>query len=168
MNGFRPLNPTFLSVVCFSGAVVSLGCQSRAELSGKDNPLEVQSEELYKVGTMAGEEWETFSTVAEVEFDSAGNLYILDRQNFRVVKVDPHGQFLIKADLTEVVDLTEIWQGHEGTLLQWSPLEDAFIYWGDSSGNSEILWRARGDNWTEVNLTEDPAQDRYPAWVPAP
>ena len=80
----------------------------------------------------------------------------------------PHGQFLIKADLTEVVDLTEIWQGHEGTLLQWSPLEDAFIYWGDSSGNSEILWRARGDNWTEVNLTEDPAQDRYPAWVPAP
>ncbi len=94
MNGFRPLNPTFLSVVCFSGAVVSLGCQSRAELSGKDNPLEVQSEELYKVGTMAGEEWETFSTVAEVEFDSAGNLYILDRQNFRVVKVDPHGQFL--------------------------------------------------------------------------
>lgn len=93
MKGLRQLTPTLLSVAFLTMAVASVAGQSLTELPGRDKPLKVQTEELYSVGAMAGDEWETFSSVAAVNFDSAGNLYILDRQNFRVVKVDAQGQF---------------------------------------------------------------------------
>ena len=51
-------------------------------------------EEIFSVGSMAGEEWETFARVEGVAFDAEGNLYILDAQNSRVVKVGPQGQFI--------------------------------------------------------------------------
>lgn len=56
--------------------------------------MRVDEEEVFSVGSLAGDDWEMFSTVAGVAFDQEGNLYILDRENFRVVKVGPQGQFL--------------------------------------------------------------------------
>ncbi len=68
--------------------------QEVVDLPAQDRPLAIEVEEVFSVGSMAGEEWETFARVEGVAFDAAGNLYILDAQNSRVVKVGPQGQFL--------------------------------------------------------------------------
>ena len=67
--------------------------QEVLDLPGQDRPLAIEEEEIFSVGSMAGEEWETFARVEGVAFDAEGNLYILDAQNSRVVKVGPQGQF---------------------------------------------------------------------------
>jgi hypothetical protein len=46
------------------------------------------------VGSLAVDEWETFSRVTGVAFDKDGNLYLLDVDNFRVVKVGPDGSLV--------------------------------------------------------------------------
>lgn len=68
--------------------------QQVVDLPGADRGLAVTLEEVFSVGSMGGEEWETFSAVNGVAFDGAGNLYVLDRQNFRVVKVGPDGELV--------------------------------------------------------------------------
>jgi hypothetical protein len=72
----------------------TLRAQPVLELPAGDRPLTVEGEDLYSVGSITGEEWETFSRIAGVAFDSQGNLYILDTDNFRVVKVDSRGGLL--------------------------------------------------------------------------
>jgi hypothetical protein len=72
----------------------ALRAQEVLELPGRDRALRVDEEEVYSIGSMAGEEWETFGAINGVAFDSEGNLYILDRMSFRVVKVGPQGRFL--------------------------------------------------------------------------
>ena len=68
--------------------------QQVVDLPEKDRPLAVSEEVVFSVGSMAGEEWETFAKVGGVAFDEGGNLYVLDTQNFRVVKVGPEGDFV--------------------------------------------------------------------------
>ncbi len=72
-------------------AAVPVGGQ---ELPARDRVLEPEIDDLYTVGSFDGELWETFGTVTQVAFDGAGNLYVLDRDNHRVVVVDPAGRFL--------------------------------------------------------------------------
>jgi hypothetical protein len=64
------------------------------ELPSEDRALEPEIEDVYSVGSFDGELWETFGSVSQVAFDDAGNLYVLDRENSRVVVVDPQGEFL--------------------------------------------------------------------------
>lgn len=44
-------------------------------------------EQAYRVGALAGEEWETFGRVGGVAFDPSGHLYVLDSQAARIVMV---------------------------------------------------------------------------------
>ena len=46
------------------------------------------------MGSITGEEWETFSRIVGVSFDENGNLYVLDPINFRVLVVGPEGRFV--------------------------------------------------------------------------
>jgi hypothetical protein len=72
-----------------------VGCGSEeGTASGEDRPLTIESQDVFTVGSMDAEEWETFARVAGVAFDGSGNLYLLDADNFRVVKVGPDGGFL--------------------------------------------------------------------------
>jgi hypothetical protein len=64
------------------------------DLPARDLPLAVEEADLFSVGSITGEEWETFARIGGVSFDGQGNLYILDTDNFRVVKVDPEGKLL--------------------------------------------------------------------------
>jgi hypothetical protein len=58
---------------------------------GEDSPLQWEAEDVFTIGTISGEEWETFARISGVAFDREGNLFLLDSDNFRVVKVDPDG-----------------------------------------------------------------------------
>lgn len=63
-------------------------------LDGPDRAISPVVEDIYSVGALEGEVWETFGTVSNVAFDAAGNLYILDRDAAHIVKMSPAGEFL--------------------------------------------------------------------------
>ena len=71
-----------------------LAGQQVIELTGDDRILDAGFEELYRVGSLHGGDWDTFGSVAAVAFDGAGNLYILDYQASRVTVVDLTGSLV--------------------------------------------------------------------------
>ncbi len=63
-------------------------------LEGPDVMLSAVTEDVYTVGEYMGDDWESFGRLADVGFDGAGNLHILDRQADRIVVLDPDGSFV--------------------------------------------------------------------------
>ena len=72
----------------------SLAAQEVIALPDADRMLEVEFEEVYRIGSFAGDEWETFGTIARVAFDESGNLFVVDSQAGRIVVVGSDGGFL--------------------------------------------------------------------------
>ena len=74
-------------------SALALACGDTARDSGtaEDVMLTATTEDLYTVGVLAGEDWETFGRIASVDFDADGNLHILDEGSHRVVVVDVNG-----------------------------------------------------------------------------
>ncbi|MYE15682.1 MAG: hypothetical protein F4Y07_04290 [Gemmatimonadetes bacterium] len=66
-----------------------LEAQEVIELPGEDRRLDSSFEEVYRVGSLTGEDWEQFGEIAGLAFDGTGNLYVLDPQAARVVLVAP-------------------------------------------------------------------------------
>ena len=84
-------------VVCtwvFGARAVSLAAQEVIELPAEDRLLEADFNEVYRVGSLAGDEWETFGNVYGVAFDRTGNLYVVDSQAARIVVVNPEGELV--------------------------------------------------------------------------
>ncbi|MCY3610116.1 MAG: hypothetical protein OXH51_01155 [Gemmatimonadetes bacterium] len=63
-------------------------------LEGPDVMLAAETEHVYTVGAYMGEDWESFGSISDVAFDGAGNAHILDRQEDRIVVLDPEGTFV--------------------------------------------------------------------------
>lgn len=72
----------------------SLTAQEVIELPADDRILDPDLEEVYRVGSLSGEEWQIFGTIATVAFDESGNLFVLDSQSGRIVVVRSDGAFL--------------------------------------------------------------------------
>lgn len=68
--------------------------QEVIELTGEDRRLEAGFEELYRIGSVGGEEWEQFGNVSSVAFDGTGRLYVLDGQADRIFLVDTEGKLI--------------------------------------------------------------------------
>ena len=77
--------------LCLAGSTTA---QEIVELPGEDRPLTPDFEELYRVGSVSGADWEQFGNVRRVGFDGAGRLYVFDSQADRVTVVGPDGEFL--------------------------------------------------------------------------
>ena len=75
-------------------AALPLAAQEVVTLPAEDQPLDLRFEELYRLGTLAGEAWDQFGNVGDIGFDGAGNLYVLDYQVDRVIVADPAGEFV--------------------------------------------------------------------------
>ena len=71
-----------------------LTAQEVIVLPGEDRPLEANFEEVYRIGSYDGDEWETFGRVSGVSFDDSGNLYVMDDQAGRIVVVSQGGAFV--------------------------------------------------------------------------
>ena len=65
--------------------------QQTIDLPAADKAITGAAEKIFAVGKEEGQPWEVFSSVAGVAFDRAGNLYVLDRDNSRVVVFGPDG-----------------------------------------------------------------------------
>ena len=92
----RPINQygilAFLALtICLVAPAFPAMGQDRLDLPEQDRPLGLEAQDVYSVGSLTGDEWETFSRVTGAAFDREGNLYLLDVDNFRVVKVGPDG-----------------------------------------------------------------------------
>ena len=70
---------------------VPCSAQEIIELPAEDRWLEPDLEEVYRLGTIAGEAWEQFGEVGEVAFDGSGRLYVFDHQISTVVVVSTDG-----------------------------------------------------------------------------
>jgi len=71
----------------------SAHAQEIIHLPAEDRWLEPDFEEVYRIGSLSGENWEQFGNVYEVAFDGAGQLYVLDSQATMVTVVGPDGGF---------------------------------------------------------------------------
>ena len=65
--------------------------QEVVELPAEDRWLEAGFEELYRLGSMTGDDWEQFGDVRSVAFDGRGNLHIFDGQAQLVCVVGADG-----------------------------------------------------------------------------
>ncbi|MXW16383.1 MAG: hypothetical protein F4139_00420 [Gemmatimonadetes bacterium] len=89
MKHFRPLALTFVLPVihaCDRGPAPTD--------PAVDAPLTATTEDIYTVGTSAGEDWETFGGIGTVAFNAAGELSVFDSQSRRVIVVDADGGHL--------------------------------------------------------------------------
>ena len=77
-----------LSIAILAGLAHPLAAQEIVELPAEDRPLDADFEDIYRVGSLDGDGWDTFGRVAGVGFDGAGNLYILDTEAVRINVVD--------------------------------------------------------------------------------
>ena len=75
-------------------AAEPLTAQEIVELPGEDRILDADFEEVYRVGSIDGDEWQVFSRVSAVGFGEAGNLYVMDDQGGRIVVVGEDGEFV--------------------------------------------------------------------------
>lgn len=73
---------------------VAATAQEVINLPADDRRLAPDFEELYRVGSVLGADWEQFGNVRRVGFDGAGRLYVFDNQADRVTIVGPDGEFL--------------------------------------------------------------------------
>ena len=80
------LSRGLFALVCWLTAVPA-GAQEVIELPAEDRRLEPVFEEVYRVGSLSGEDWEQFGNVRMVGFDGAGQLYIFDSQADRIFVV---------------------------------------------------------------------------------
>ena len=71
-----------------------LAAQQVVKLPAEDRLLDADFGEVYRVGAVAGEDWETFGNVRDLAFDQVGNLYVVDTQGARIVVVNPEGELV--------------------------------------------------------------------------
>lgn len=71
-----------------------LAGQEVIPLPAEDRHLDAGFEEVYRLGSLTGDRWDTFGSVAGLGFDGAGNLYILDVRAVRIYVVDLRGNLV--------------------------------------------------------------------------
>lgn len=67
---------------------------TRGTLDGPDVMLNAATEEVFTVGSVVGDAWDTFGNVRSVAFDSGGNLHIFDSQSEHILVVGPDGSLV--------------------------------------------------------------------------
>ena len=63
-------------------------------LDGPDVIVNAVTEEVFTVGSVTGDDWDTFGTISSVHFDGQGNLHIFDGQADHIVVVGPNGSLI--------------------------------------------------------------------------
>ena len=86
----RPVWPLLLA----TAAAIPAEAQQVVDIPAQDKALPAALDDVFRVGSMAGADWETFGDVRGVAFDAQGRLYIFDPQSSRVVVTDASGKFV--------------------------------------------------------------------------
>ena len=84
----------FAIAVAGASMAQSASAQETIELTGEDRWLDADFEDLYRIGSLMGEEWEQFGDVRKVMFDGAGRLHVFDSQAERIFVVGTDGELI--------------------------------------------------------------------------
>ena len=141
---------TFAIAVAGAQMVHAASAQETVELPGEDRWLDADFEEVFRVGSLAGAEWEQFGNVRRVAFDGAGRLYVFDSQAERIFVVDTDG-----------VLIREIGRKGEGpgefrNAADFVALEDGRVVVADMGHRAYQLFDANGDFERMVRIGGDP------------
>ena len=146
--------------------VLPLTGQEVIALPAEDRFLKADFEELYRVGSLQGGDWDTFGRVTAAAFDGSGNLYVLDTQSAQISVVDLQGNLVrqfggvgegpgeFDGDASPVLTFTVL---HKGRTAVHDPGRGHFVLFG-SDGEFERLVRLAGTTFTMFpGLQADPA-----------
>ena len=101
--------PALVAAASLLAVAVSLAAQEVVELPARDQRIDPDFEEVFRIGTLRGESWEMFGGIQQVAFDGDGNLYVFDglgsmtgpgnvrmlvSGEVRVLVFDPSGTFV--------------------------------------------------------------------------
>ena len=92
---FAPIHSSLLMAVL--AAPAALRAQEIFDVTDRDQLIEPDFEEVFRVGVLEGEIWEMFAQVTQVAFDAEGNLFVFDELGSSEVRVrvfDSTGGFL--------------------------------------------------------------------------
>ena len=134
---------TTLSITVLAALAGPLAAQEVIELPAEDRPLDADFEEIYRVGSLDGDGWDTFGSVSGVGFDGSGNLYILDTQAVRINVVDLQGN-LVRQFIGEGQGPGEF-GGDTAPALKFTVLEDGRVIVYDLGRVGFTLFDADGE-----------------------
>ena len=139
-----------ITVLCLL-SVGAATAQEVIEVRGEDHRLAAGFEELYRIGGIAGDEWEQFGSVANLAFDGAGRLHVFDSQVNRI--------FVVGADGTLVHQI-----GREGdgpgefrSVQDMAVMEDGRIVVIDMGHRAYHVFDSNGDFDRMVRMGGDPS-----------
>ena len=132
-------------------AAASLNAQEVIELPGEDRWLEADFEEVFRVGSLVGEEWEQFGDVRRVAFDGAGRLYVFDTQAERIFVVDTDGA------LIREIGRTGEGPGEFRSATEMVAMEDGGVVVADLGHRAYHLFGPNGDFMRMVRMGGDPS-----------
>ena len=132
--------PAALAAACLL-APTPAAAQEIIELPGEDRMLELEVEELYRLGTLAGEDWEQFGEIESVAFDPAGNLLVFDRHE------TTQAIFVVGADGRLVRSIGGMGEGpgEFGDAFAMTVLSDGRVVVADMDRRGYQLFRADGE-----------------------
>lgn len=87
------LAPIALVLACGDGGDGS-GTGTAGTLDGPDVIVNAVTEEVFTVGSVAGDDWDTFGSIRSVHFDAQANLHIFDTQAEHILVVGPDGSLV--------------------------------------------------------------------------
>ena len=148
--GKRCSGMAFAIVAAGTQIVHAASAQETVELPGEDRWLDADFEEVFRIGSLMGEEWEQFGDVRRVAFDGAGRLYVFDDQAERVFVVDTDGTLI-----------REIGRKGEGpgefrNAADVVAMEDGRVVVADMGHRAYHIFDANGDFERMVRMGGDP------------
>lgn len=123
--------------------VPPVGAQEVIELPAEDRWLGADFEELYRVGSMQGDRWDTFGRVGAVAFDATGNLYVLDTPAAGISVVDLEGNLVRR--FGRVGEGPGEFVGDAAPMLDLAILHDQRIAVFDAGRRAFVLFGPEGD-----------------------
>ncbi len=150
----------FAIVAAGTPMVESASAQETIELPAGDRWLNADFEEVFRLGSLMGEEWEQFGDVKKVMFDGAGQLYVFDSQTERIFVVGTDGALV-----------REIGRKGEGPgefrdAADFVALEDGRIVVADMGHRAYQLFDANGDFERMVRMGGDPSYTAVGSHMP--
>ena len=130
-------------------AAAAARAQEVVHLPAEDRLLDADFEEVYRVGSLDGDEWEQFGAIAGIDFGADGNLHILDGQAGRVLVVNSGGERIRQYGRAgegpgEFEEATWVGATASGRAIVFDFQRNGFHVFG-AEGEIERLVRFRGD-----------------------
>ena len=132
-----------LSITVLAAPAGPIAAQEVIELPAEDRPLDAGFEEIYRLGSLDGDGWDTFGGVGSVGFDGAGNLYILDTRAIQIYVVDMQGN-LVRQFIGEGEGPGEF-GGDFAAVLEFAVMRDGRVTVYDTGRLGFALFDANGE-----------------------